>query len=298
MERRLREKIKEKDSEELLMTIKGEGILAIEAAKEVLKRGGLSEKHLRAILLNIKPTKLTEEEVARIKNEAARIIIDKNFLDKRSFIAILEEVKSQEIREMATSNYFSKEGISNYVLKRIIEHVPTFREKATRRLFKQNPSRDDLLEAIEYTEGGLQKEILKVLFKKGLPIEDAIWLIEFHENLAEIVWEKLRKDKIIGKLCPDDLCEILHYTDSQKIREEAKNELLNWRDLTVENLKFIVDALESKSVKRDPKTLKEIMERLDSLRSEIERKITWEWEEERIWEEELVLIGKLREKIK
>lgn len=297
VERKIAEKMEKMNTEDLRRLIRRGGL---EAAKEILSRGefGIEGEYLREILEIGKISPIRTEEATKIKNETADIIIER-FLNERNFRAILREIESQEILEKATRGYRSQaKNIPNFVLMEIIEHVVSERRWAVRVLRDQNPSVDDLLEAIEYAPEEVQKEILQELFGKGLPIEDAVWLIGYHENLADIVWEKLCEGKLIGTLCADSLCEILDYTDSRKVREDSKEMLLNFKDLTVDHLKVIVEALESKSVKRDIKTLKEIVERLESLREAVERRLSEKCEDQWEQRESLVLIGELRERVK
>lgn len=231
---RIVEKVEKSNREELLRLIPRGGPLGIETTKELLKRGNLSGKDLGYILQNLKPTMRYHtyiEKVMEIKNQVT-LIIESGFLDEQNFSIILDEITLQNLLQKAVGQYRSStHHIPNYILKKVVERVPRFRQWATRTILKQNPTTDELLAVLDGLEETklqlqLQKEVLAELFKMGLPLDDAVSLIQLKEAvIAEMVWDHLHHKNQIKELPVDELEDICNLTDSPKVKKEVEKEL-------------------------------------------------------------------------
>ncbi|MBZ9578601.1 hypothetical protein KJA14_02010 [Patescibacteria group bacterium] len=308
MERRWIERIRKMGNEELLKTTRRGGLLSLKIAEEIFSRileGGITDedKYLRAILESIKVGggPKTQRKAKEMKEKASKTMIEKGYLDERNLSTILREINSQKILERAVRKCLAKDGnIPNYLLREMIRRIKSLSLKETlaKRILNQNPNTDDLLVIVEELEGSpLQIEAEEKLWKREMEPENFTWLTGFGSpSQAERNWERGKREGMIEKLSEDDLSEILRYTDSQEIKEEMMEILLNLEDLTIDHLRPVVEALES--IKVDEETLKKIMDRLESLRSVTEKKISEKGKNKWEQSETLDSIGKLKQKVK
>lgn len=295
MERRIIEKMEKVNEEELLRIVRRGKVLGIEAAKKLLLQGkfGVEGEYLREILGITKIPPKRAKEATKVKNEAAEIIIER-FLNEQNFLSVLKEMESQKILKRATRKYRSQNrNIPNYVLVKIIEKVPTEREWAGRTLKNQNPSVDQLLIVLDWTEGELQIEILEELFKRKLPKREVVWLItNSPEKIVEMIWSRVCQGK---RFSNDDFAEMLRYTESGEIKKEIIPILLNKKNLELPHIKEMVEAIETLEIEKE--IIYRLMDLLNSWVEEISRKLKEKGEDGRNFEK-LETIGDLKEKLR
>lgn len=231
MERKWLEKIKNSSNEDLLAIIRRGGILAIEAAKEVisrLERGEiLNPKIYQRAILKIRPKGPSQEkELEEIKEKITRGLLDDR-LEEKDLLIILDEVKSQELRDEASEKFLSQKGkIRNYTLTQIIQKTSGLKNIAAEILLKQDPTTDELMVIEEECEGPIQLRAFKIHKRKGISKEDGIFGVWNIPELSELYWREIK-----GKnLSLDDLFEICRYADSEKIVREAATKMWRKRD--------------------------------------------------------------------
>lgn len=301
MEKRLIERIKKLDNVELLREIR-DGMYGREVAKEIISRisqGDLSitSEHLQAILNLKAKSQKQQKEIAKLKEEATTIALQKGLLNEGLFMTILREVESKALLERITKVYQQIIGdIPNHVLTRIIQRVPTEREWAARTLKKQRPSTNDLITAMDWLEEEqLQIELLQELFKRRLSKEDVVWLVSSTpQNTANLVWEKCHK--FIQRLSRDDFAEMLRYTESEKIKKETISILLDREDLELSHIKEIVEAIETLEVEKH--ILCRVMDLLNSMAEREAKRLKEKENEDGDYFENLETIGSLKRKLK
>ena len=228
MKRRWLEKIKNSSNEELLTTIWRGGAVGIEAAKEIIRRRRegmtIPKECFRASLgLRVKgpsQVKAVEELKAKVVEILTGGVLD---LDKEDLLIILREIKSQEIRERVVRRYQTvNKEFDELILMEIIRKVPSLVEEFGWKLLKKTNSPRVLQVIEEEAEGPLQLAAFEKHGKRGRSLDDACYNIGFIPALAKLTWEELRQKRKIEKLSLEHLNEIVQYTDSQEIREEAR----------------------------------------------------------------------------
>lgn len=256
-------RMKEMGEEDLVNFIRRGGMVSLVAAEEVLLREAFGEKggYLREILEISKISPKDKEKAKKLKNKAAEIMIKKGFLVERNFLAIIDNLKSQDIKIRATIEYRSlTEIIPNHVLEQIIREVVSEKEWAANLLLEQTNDTNDLIVIYEeeLTEG-LQKRAWKKHRELGISIEDGLWLIGYREPLAYITWRAIQKQ--IRTKDVNEKARIYYEaseeTGSQKVKEEALNKLWSIKkSLDREQLKHMETYAELITVER-PKRVKE-----------------------------------------
>lgn len=222
--------MRELNAERLLKLLEKGGDLALKALKEALRRGGISKQHLCYGLEKIKETKLNEDEVKRTKAEVEKVIIEK-FLDKDSFLTILNE-GSPETRRRATKKYRAEnENISNYLLRKIIFQVPEYCSWAAEKLLKQNPTIEDLGTIEDELEGinsRVQNKAWEEHRKRGISVDDACHLIGDVASLSKKTLKYLAQEGKIERLSDEQLKD-LRLSDESEISEWAIRKLIERR---------------------------------------------------------------------
>ena len=226
MKRRWLEKIKNSSNEELLTTIWRGGAVGIEAAKEIIRRrreGMTIPKECFRASLRLKVKDPSQrKEVEELKAKVVEILI-MGVLDKEDLLIILREIKSQEIRERVVRRYQTvNKEFDELILMEIIRKVPSLVEEFGWKLLKKTNSPRVLQVIEEEAEGPLQLAAFEKHGKRGRSLDDACYNIGFIPALAKLTWEELRQKRKIEKLSLEHLNEIVQYTDSQEIREEAR----------------------------------------------------------------------------
>ncbi len=314
MDRRWLEEVKKISNEELLREAERKGSKEVIAGEEILSR--ISEKkiieekrYLEAIVRNVRISGTPDvQRKARIVNEEAiKLLTERGYLNERNISMVLWKAESQKILEKVIRKYLAEnENISNHLLRTMIRSIKSLslKEELARKLQDQARTTDDFMVIEEESEdlerfpkgSPLQIEAEEKLWKREMEPENFTWLTGFGSpSQAERNWERGKREDMIEKLSRDDLSEILHYSDSQKIKEETMEILLNRRGLTIDHLRPVVEAL--KSIKVDEETLKKIMDRLESLRTITERKISEKGGGGEQFET-LDSIGELKQKVK
>ena len=244
-ERRWTEGIGKMSDEELLRMIRRKGMFAIEAAKEMLSRLEKGDSNINNYLCNIiefKSSPKTHEDAKEIKEKVAMIVAEK-YLNERGFLAILNQDEiGIEIKEFIARKYLESSQVTNYVLRKIIEMLPSLRERVIEKLRNQeNLSGDDYLIIIEYGKGQIQIEALNKYWPK-MKGEDIAYLIS-QDIIPKIIWRRIKAEKRMDDLENEDLIDIAKYTNFQNIKRESLRELWPKRKDTLddEELKFVLN---------------------------------------------------------
>jgi hypothetical protein len=245
MERGWTEGIGKMNDEELIRIIQRKGVFAIEAAKEMLSRLEKGDSNINNYLcpiLEFKSSPKTHEEVKEIKEKVVMIAI-KQGLSERVFLSILyQDEIGLDKKELAGEKFLESDKVTNYGLRKIIEMLPSLRERAIEKLRKQeNLGGDDYLIAVEYGEGKIQIEALNKYWPK-MKGEDIAYLIS-QDIIPKIIWRRIKAEKRMDDLENEDLIDIAKYTNYQNIKRESLRELWPKRkeSLDDDQLKLVFD---------------------------------------------------------
>lgn len=267
MERERQEKMKKVNDDGLTKIIEKGGQSGIEATKESFRRAQegktIPKECLMASLRLRSKGPYREKEVEELKAKAAKILAE-DILEEEDLLTILREVESQRIRERVVRKYQAEnKQFSDRLLMEIIRRVPALVEEMGWILLKQTTKSEALQIIEEEAEGTLQMAAFKKHGKRGRSLDDACYNIGFVPTLAEPTWEELCQKERTKKLSLEQLDrEIIQYTDSLRIREEA-------REIVLEKAKEKCQRLEEK-IKVNPKDTKARME-LQELKELIEK---------------------------
>lgn len=222
-------------SDEKLLRNFNKGVdLALKAAEEVFRRGGISCQHLCCIL-KIEEIRFKEEIIKRAKRKAEELIIEK-FLDEDGFFTILRE-GSEEAKKTAAKKYRAdNKSIPNSILTEIIERVRWYRSWAINRLLEQNPTEDERLLASRYAKLPILNKILEEEFQRGMSLKRAAEYIEDSPKAAKIVWNKLCEERRQYDFSDEQAEDIVRYGEYLPARIELGQKLLA---KLIQRLKFL-----------------------------------------------------------
>ena len=260
MERKIEKEVKRTGNEKLIWLIEKGGTRGLEAAEEMYLRGefGAGGENLRKILDIRSVPRDRTEEATKVKNEAAKVIIERDFLNKRNLLTILRQIKSQKILNRAIRKYLAEnKNVPNFLLEEMIHSIKflSLKETLAEKVLDQKPKTDDLLVIVEELEdlerfpkgSPLQTKAWKRLWQRWMSIENFKWIIGFVLSLAEQTWTRGKKKEkgkksIIEKLSTEDVYEISRYTDSLKVKRETLNQMwFKRKDLTEKQLEYVKD---------------------------------------------------------
>lgn len=213
---------KEELKNELLDAIKRGKRLGILAAQEAILKFPEKEVLYEILKMKVKENSKKLEE-RKVKIEAVKIARERNFIDEKFLLLVLEEVEDKRLKKEIAKEYLEKnKKVSRELLKEIVKN--TGLREAVKRLLKIARTPEDLLPIIENAKGKIRFQALRKIFDIGISKEDFLWLVAFEDpQLAEIAWEKGKQNKIFETLNIEEIYEIAKYTDAEKVKKDALN---------------------------------------------------------------------------